>query len=128
MARTPISPQPSTRSRVWTSIIILFTLFCIAAIIAAMFGADSEALDATTALIRVTGPISTADAGGLFADGGASSGDIVDQIERARENDRITGIMIEIDSPGGSAVASDEIAQAIKDARAEGIVTVAWIR
>ncbi len=128
MARTPITQQPSNRSRIWTSIIILFVLFIIAAMIAALFGADSEDLDANTAIIRVNGPISTADAGGLFAEGGASSTEIVEQIERARENDRITGIIIEIDSPGGSAVASDEIAQAIKDARADGIVTVAWIR
>ncbi len=78
----------------------------------------------TVAVIPITGIITSGSEGG-FGSTTASSTDIVRYIEDANEDDDIKMIVFEINSPGGSAVASDEIVQAV------GLVdkpTLAWIR
>jgi protease-4 len=56
---------------------------------------------------------------------GIKSADIVEQIEKADKNDEIKAILLMINSPGGTPVATDEIAQALKDANK---ITIAVIR
>ncbi len=77
------------------------------------------------ALISVKGVITTERSDSLFGDSSASSQDIVELIEKADKNKKIKAIIIEIDSPGGSPVASDEIALAIEKTNK---TTVALIR
>lgn len=55
----------------------------------------------------------------------AASQDIIELIEKADKNPAIKAIIFEINSPGGSAVASEEIAAAVN---AVNKTTVAWIR
>jgi protease-4 len=83
--------------------------------------------DANTAVIHVDGVILTGSGPGYF-DGNTYSNDIISFIEDASKNNNIKAIIFEINSPGGSAVASSEINQAIKKARASGKTTVALIR
>ena len=128
MARLPPQPSASSlRARVGVTLLILLGLLFISSFIALLVGTDDSGVGANTAIIPVVGVITTADDSGVWSGGIASSGQIVEQIERARD-EGMTGIILEIDTPGGSAVASDEIAQAVKAARADGIVVVAWIR
>ena len=54
-----------------------------------------------------------------------ASDDIIEYLKTAREDDSIQAILIDIDSPGGGPVASEEIANAIK---ATSKPTVAWVR
>ncbi len=84
----------------------------------------TEGLGGNTALISVDGVILTSSGGGLFAEG-ISSSRIVEQIHDANENPLIKAIVVEINSPGGSAVASQEIANALK---ASPKPTVSYIR
>jgi protease-4 len=65
------------------------------------------------ALISVEGTI-TGNGASYLGSSTISSKDIVRFIESAAENEQIEVILIEINSPGGSAVATDEIATAIK--------------
>lgn len=130
MARKKIlSSPPSTPgfARIFVAIALLFSLFIIGSFIALLFGADTEEYGANTAVIRIIGPISGNEQG-FFGESGASSTVIVEQLRQARDDETITGVILEINSPGGSAVASDEIAQAVKEIRAEGKPVVAWIR
>ncbi|MBN2454668.1 signal peptide peptidase SppA [Candidatus Woesearchaeota archaeon] len=75
------------------------------------------------AVIKLHGVISVDD-DSLFSSG-ASSGQIVDMIELAEESDEIAAILIDINSPGGSAAASEEVASAIREAKKP---TIALIR
>jgi protease IV len=85
-------------------------------------GASTSFANGNVAVIPITGVIS-------MDDGGWS--DTVDPavvrsfIERAENDERIKAIVIEINTPGGSAVATDEIGQALK---ATTKPTVAWVR
>jgi protease-4 len=80
---------------------------------------------APIALVRVDGVI-VAGESGFSPLGGAASGsdEIVDQIERAADDSEIKGILIRVNSPGGSAAGSQEIYKAVATARKRKPVVV----
>ncbi len=90
----------------------------------AVAGIGALATGGNVALIPVTGTILSSGQAG-FGGTVASADTIVDFIEKADKNPSVEAIVLEINSPGGSAVGSDEIGQAIKAANK---TTVAWIR
>jgi protease-4 len=77
------------------------------------------------ALIPIKGEIVSEESSGLFSSQAAASSTIIDEIEKADKDSGIKAIVLEIDSPGGEVVPSDEIAAAVKKANK---TTVAWIR
>lgn len=86
---------------------------------------EEEVATGNAAEIAVTGPIVGDNGGNLFGDEIAVSKDIVKLIEKADKDPGVKAILISVNSPGGSAVASAEIAAAIEDANK---TTVALIR
>lgn len=120
--------ESSLGMKIAVSAFILISLLLIATAIAFIMGADTEAVGANTAVIRISGPITAETDDSLFAAYGTSSTDVVEELERARDDGSIKAVILEINSPGGSAVASDEIAMAVKEVRAANKTVVAWIR
>jgi len=70
----------------------------------------------TIATLYITGTIQEgkSDSGSLFMDGSVGDDTIIETIKELRTNPRIAGVLIRIDSGGGSGYASDRIAHAIK--------------
>src|SRR3989344_2733397 len=68
--------------------------------------------DGNVAVIPIEGLITTGTSSAFSA--AANSKDIVELIEDASEQKRIKAILLEINSPGGAPVATDEIASAIQ--------------
>lgn len=66
------------------------------------------------AVIHIKGIILTSKDPRFFYEESTISSDVVKFIERAEKNPAVKAILFEINSPGGSAVASDEIGSAIK--------------
>ncbi len=67
-------------------------------------------------VIEVNGEISTqSSSGGLFGSPTIGSDDIVNQIQNAENRDDVKAVVFEVNSPGGSVVASREIYEAVKD-------------
>ncbi|MBS3101674.1 signal peptide peptidase SppA [Candidatus Woesearchaeota archaeon] len=87
-------------------------------------GVDVESLGGNVALIPIEGIIAGTDDSGFF-ETTTNSLDTVELIEKAGKNPGIKAIILEINSPGGSAVASEEIANAV---RKTNKTTVAWVR
>jgi len=76
--------------------------------------------DKTIAIINSVGPIYSGDSeNSLFGGGGYEirSAKFVEQIRDAAEDEDIDAIILRIDSPGGSVIASDEMWEAIMEAR-----------
>lgn len=71
-----------------------------------MFIGPAMPADTAVAVIPLSGPIA--------ADSDASAGKVVPMIEKACANDRISNIVIEIDSPGGAPNESERIVRAIE--------------
>ncbi|MGV8172278.1 MAG: signal peptide peptidase SppA [Candidatus Woesearchaeota archaeon] len=121
--------QADTKRRIWTMIKILIILLIFSALIALFFGDNNDtALNYNVAVIPIKGEITTENSGGLFSNDMASSTETVRLIEKAGNDKNVKAVILEINSPGGSPVATDEIAQAVKSLREKDILTVAWVR
>ncbi|MEK6983449.1 MAG: signal peptide peptidase SppA [Nanoarchaeota archaeon] len=107
-------------------IVLLSALGFVAVGVLSLFvGIDVESLRGNVALIPIEGIIvGTEDSEFLF-ESVTSSPDAVELIRKAENNPSIKAIILEINSPGGSAVASEEIANAVKKTNK---TTVALIR
>ncbi|NYZ76147.1 signal peptide peptidase SppA [Candidatus Micrarchaeota archaeon] len=67
-------------------------------------------------VIKVDGEISTvSSSGGLFGSPTVGSDEIVRQINDAESRDDVKAVVLEVNSPGGSVVASKEIHDAVKE-------------
>lgn len=77
------------------------------------------------AVIAIDGVIVTQGNPGFWDGALTSSAWVVEQLESIKEDDRVRGVILEINSPGGSGVASDEIARAVRELDKP---TVAYIR
>src|SRR3972149_5803149 len=95
--------------KIKVTIAIIVSLFILSWIVASFFGSGFG----NVALIKIDGVIMP-ERGGLFDSGVASSSEVVDFIEQADNDASIKAILLEINSPGGAAVASAEIAEAVR--------------
>ena len=89
---------------------VLFTLFIFLPLV---FYFLDNSKSGNVAIIPLEGAI-TGSGAQSFGSSAISSKEIVSFIEEAEENQKIKVLLLEINSPGGSAVASDEIAAAVK--------------
>ncbi|MBT4651174.1 signal peptide peptidase SppA [Candidatus Woesearchaeota archaeon] len=93
-----------------TVLAVLFVLFILLPISLSLF--DGSKIG-NVAIIPIDGPI-TGNGGSYLGQSTTSAKTVVNFIKEAENNKQIKVILFEINSPGGSAVASDEIASAIK--------------
>ncbi len=118
-----------TRNPLLTILSIIIGLFLLSLLfagilsIAVLFSGSSIDDTGNVAVIQVKGPISI-DGTETFGTG-TSSTNIVKQIQEANEDPLVQAIVIEINSPGGSPVASAEIVRAVRESTKP---SVAWIR
>jgi protease IV len=103
--------KPRMRPIILTVVAILFVGFIILPLSLSAIGSN---LTGNVALIPIEGVIMGSSGSAGFGVAAISSQDIVKFIQEADENPSVEVILLEINSPGGSAVASDEIAEAVK--------------
>ena len=118
------------KNRWWQAIKIILGLvilsFVLSVIISLLIIEDGfDGLDGNVAVIDITGTILAEEDTDFIFEDVTSSDDIRRLIRKADRNDGIKAIVFRINSPGGSAVASEEIANEIKSINK---TTVAWIR
>lgn len=92
-------------------LMISISLILLSYIFATIVSWFSGMQDGNVALISIKGPIVTHDS--TLSDM-TSADDIIGYLEDAEERPEVKALLIEINSPGGSAVASDEIATKLK--------------
>lgn len=119
---------PETQRSPWLLILvvlILLTVFSFGVVGCVAFFVASDGLETgNVAVIPVKGVIVGNRGTDLFATGYTISSDVVEQIEKAESDPAIQAMVIEINSPGGSAVASAEIATALHDAKKPTIAVI----
>jgi len=120
------------KNKTITLIILIVIVFLIIILLPFAFLSGSFAKIKNTrnnvALISIDGMILSGSSQTFIPSGASYSDDIISYIQSAIKNKNIKAIIFEINSPGGSAIASSEIADAIKEARASNKTTVAVIR
>jgi protease-4 len=80
---------------------------------------------ATFAIVQAVGPVLVGEGNFSGAQPVMASDSVAEAIRDAAKDDEVKAIVLRIDSPGGSPLASDLIWQAIRDARAKGKPVVA---
>ncbi|MCG2717332.1 MAG: signal peptide peptidase SppA [Nanoarchaeota archaeon] len=118
------------QSKWGTVITVLLGLWLVAfAISYVMSGSAAPVLgDGKIVLIPIYGVITGDGSSSLpFGAETSNSAQIVEYINQAGKDDNIKGVILEINSPGGTVVASKEIADAVKVLKSKKPV-VAWIR
>jgi protease-4 len=98
--------------RSFTIIIILFLLYATSFLIAKNL--EETPLTSKIAIIPIQGAITVGNHESLYQASTASSNTIVSYLDSANKDKSIKAILLEINSPGGTAVASAEIAAKIK--------------
>ncbi|MEA2036342.1 MAG: signal peptide peptidase SppA [Nanoarchaeota archaeon] len=114
------------KNKWWESIKVIIMLAIVSFIVASFISyiSGTELQEGNVALIPIKGVI-TSEKVKAFGQSIASSQTIVEFIEEADKNSKVKAIILEINSPGGSPVATEEIANAIERVNK---TTVAWIR
>ncbi|HLD05548.1 MAG TPA: signal peptide peptidase SppA [Candidatus Nanoarchaeia archaeon] len=123
------------KSRLLTVFVVLFILFLVGTLMASVVsfftGINSNKLyggEGNVAVIPLKGLLLTDDDSPFMGvQGQASSTKIVEQLEEAAGNREIKAIVLEINSPGGSGVAADDILAAMDDIKQNKTI-VAWVR
>lgn len=110
--------ETKTGTKLLIALAILFGLALIGSLLASMIllmsGGERQAMGANVALIPVEGVLLASS--DRYAGSGIVTSDLlIEQIERAEEERQIKAVIFLINSPGGSAVASDEVATAIAE-------------
>ncbi len=104
------------------ALLVLSLLFVFVVILPLLFG---SAPSGNIAHIALEGTIMGSGGGGVFGDSGIiSSQSVVAYIEEADADPSIDALYIEINSPGGSAVASDEIAAALEQVSKPSVAVI----
>ncbi|MBN2367729.1 signal peptide peptidase SppA [Candidatus Woesearchaeota archaeon] len=114
------------KSKIFTTLKILAMLYIVSILISLFFSysPDFENESGNIAIIPIQGAITTTGSSGFGTDI-SSSDSIMRSLDKADQNPNIKAIILEINSPGGSGVAADEIGQKIKSINK---TTVAVIR
>lgn len=103
---------------------ILGASFLLAFLVSGLVPSEESMSDGRAQIISVKGNLMLDSPAGLFAAGRGTT-TMVEEVRQAEENDNVDAIILDIDSPGGTPVASYELVKAIKDAQKP---TVAVIR
>jgi len=107
-----------------TIILIVVVLILFVVLISTIFLSKGILIsEGNVALIKIIGDIGS-EGGGLLTTG-TSSSDIIEQLDEAARDANIKAIVLQIDSPGGSVVAVNEIARKLSEIKKP---KVAWIR
>lgn len=129
------NPENHGKKTAWIIIIIVLIVLGLMSVLIAgiigMFlgisGPDESPAIGNVAVIAVEGQLLTSSTSSLTSKAAISS-DIVKLIEKAAKDSGVKAIVLAVNSPGGSAVASDEISEAVRAAALKNKTTVAWIR
>lgn len=114
------------KRNIWAIVLVTIAVILLVLFFSAILSVfSSDGFLGNVAVIPVLGTITVQSQSGLLSQEGATSEKIVKFIEDADEDSMVKAIVLDINSPGGSAVASDEIAAAIKKAKKP---TVALVR
>ena len=104
---------------------VLLYLILMVAILVGDSG-DSIAGSKSVGVIRLNGAIS-GSSDSAFGNTAITPESVIDQIDKAEDDENIKAVLIRIDSPGGSAAASEEIFEAVKAMKKPTIVSVSDI-
>src|SRR3989344_9012865 len=108
-----------------TIVVVLYLISLVTSKLLSVPSISEVAISNGIAIIKIEGPITLKSSNQLFTEGSASSDEIIENLNKAENNNGVKAIILEINSPGGTVVASKEIADKVKSIQKP---TIALIR
>jgi len=118
----PVPPRPEARpaGRMWSPgwiiggialvlVLLMIVFFCGTCFVMSIFLGGSRFKGDGVALIEVQGVLTASSGGTGMFDYGCSADMLVEQLHRARKDDRVKAVLLRIDSPGGTPAAAEEV-------------------
>lgn len=106
-------------------VLLLFSGGCyLAGLLSSTFGRTSYSLGDSIYEIRLEGVISAEKYSGLLMEETVTPEEIISQLDEAESNPDVKAILIRVNSPGGSAAASQEIYEELKKVEKPVVVSV----
>ena len=100
--------------KILTIVIIVLILFSLSYTAAKLFGGTLTSTEDKIAVIEINGPITSGGFKIPLQRTGASSETLIKFLEQAEESKEIKAVLLDINSPGGTVVASREVAEKVK--------------
>jgi protease-4 len=135
-----IPPRESRRSRAWVwwllGVVLLTLGACVLISVVTTMAAlqngsglgavagETNPLEGRVAVVYLTSPIAGVGNSGLLGGATVSPERIITQLRRADADPTVKSVLLRIDSPGGTASASEEIAQAISETKKPVIASI----
>ncbi|MEM2916677.1 MAG: signal peptide peptidase SppA [Candidatus Woesearchaeota archaeon] len=114
-----------TLGAIFGAFVSIIFFFIIVSFVIAVFFPTSTIMSGNIAVVPIKGILTTGENAKYFLeDSGTPSEKIVEWIKNADKDSKTKAILLEIDSPGGSPVATEEIARAVKDANKTVIAVI----
>ncbi len=122
----PPQPQNALQPVKGNKLKWLLIAAAVAALIFLLFSAARAVVSLATpegniARISISGQIGSGDG---FLESPASPDDVIGMIGQAEDDNRVKGILVEINSPGGSPVASEEIMKAVLETKKPAVAVI----
>lgn len=95
----------------------LLLMFLVIFLLSSIISSISYSLTPKLAVVPIDGAILTSSQSSLLSGSSLSSRDIADRLNTIKSDDSIKAVILDINSPGGSPVASEEIGRAIESLR-----------
>jgi protease-4 len=126
------TPAPARRSRTWiwvtvsvAAVVMLIAGSCGLATWSAVSAGDgATGIGDAVAVIYIDGQIAGVDSSGLGTGGTVTPERVIAELKRAEEDSSVKAIILRIDSPGGTASASWEIAVQVQRAKKPVIASI----
>ncbi len=104
------------KSRLFQVLMIILSLVIVSNLLVMVFyGSGKTLLSGNVLVIPITGSIMVGSDSGLLSDSVTSSTKVIEQLDLAETSDQIRAVVLEVNSGGGSAVASNEIVTRINN-------------
>ncbi|MBW3003879.1 signal peptide peptidase SppA [Candidatus Woesearchaeota archaeon] len=116
-------PKKKPASGRWIILTVVIVIVALIIILSSL-SKNNLAIGDKVAIIYINGPIAAGNDIGFLSQEGTSSSEVISFIESAEKDPSIKALMFEINSPGGTAVASKEIADKIKSVKKYKIAVI----
>ena len=113
------------KSSLKTALGTLLLIWIVAGVIAGSISQFTEDVSEKIVIIPITGPLTISESGdGLLTPRTGTTSDIISNIKKAKDDSSVKGVIFEIDSPGGTVVASEELASAVKNLKKPNVALI----
>ena len=96
-------------------VIVLVAIFLLSFLASKIIDSDNNVIQDQIVIIPIKGVITSSSSSGLFEQTNVGIDSVLNELKKAKQDSSIKAVVLDINSPGGTVVASRELAHAVRD-------------